>query len=98
MCGELVTWKSKFEHQLGEMTNKLSDLQASKERTTFSPPPARWEDWLESTNLDNIQGDELGPWFGSAELLNVEQGVVLQNPNSALPTHLLNGGLTTMKR
>lgn len=98
MYGELVIWKSKVEHQLMEITNKLSDLQASKERITFNPSSERWEDWLESTNLDNIQGDELVPWFGSTELLNVQQEVVLEDPNPTLPTHLLNDELTNMKR
>lgn len=98
MYGEMVIWKSKIEQQLGEITSKLSDLQASKEQTTFNPPSERWQDWLESTNLDNIQGDELVPWFGSTDLLNVQQEVVFQDPNSVLPSQLLNDEPTNMKR
>ncbi|KAI4336509.1 hypothetical protein L6164_015030 [Bauhinia variegata] len=97
MYGDMVTWKTKVEQQLLDITNKLSNLQTSRERSTLSPPSERWEDWLESTNLDNIQGNDLAPWFGSTELLNVEQDVVLQDPNSALPTQLFNAELTNMK-
>ncbi|XP_028766123.1 protein DYAD-like [Neltuma alba] len=97
MYGDLVIWKGKVEQQLVEITNKLSDLKASREGTT-NPPLERWEDWLESTNLENIQGDdELIPWFGSTELINLEQGVALQDPNSALPSQLLNDNVTNMK-
>ncbi|KAF7834089.1 protein DYAD [Senna tora] len=98
MYGELIIWKSKMEQQLVEITNKLNELQASREHLTFNPPPERWEDWLESSNLDNIQGDELvAPWFGSTQLLNVQQEVALQDPNSVLPTQLLNDELTNAK-
>ncbi|KAI4343519.1 hypothetical protein L6164_010858 [Bauhinia variegata] len=97
MYGDLVTWKTKVEQQLVEITTKLSDLQTSRERSTFSPPSERGEDWLESTNLDNIQGNDLAPWFASTELLNVEQEVVLQDPNSALPAQIFNSELTNMK-
>ncbi|XP_061359971.1 uncharacterized protein LOC133304014 isoform X2 [Gastrolobium bilobum] len=56
--GEFMIWKTRVEEQLVEITNKLSDLQASRECTAFSPPSERWKDWIESTNLDNIQEDE----------------------------------------
>ncbi|XP_061376114.1 protein DYAD isoform X1 [Gastrolobium bilobum] len=95
--GEFVTWKTRVEEQLVEITNKLSDLQASRECTTFSPPSERWKDWIESTNLDNIQEDEFATWIGSSELLNVPQEAVLKDPNSAIPTQLLNEELTNKK-
>ena len=97
MYGEFVIWKTKVEQQLGEIKNKLSDLQSSKAHTTLGPSE-RWEDWLDSTNLGIIRGDELAPWFGSTEVLNVEQEVIHQDLNSSLPTQLLNGELTNMNR
>ncbi|XP_061369908.1 protein DYAD-like isoform X2 [Gastrolobium bilobum] len=97
MYDGMLIWKTKIEQQLVEITNKLSDLQRSSEHTNFSPPSVRWEDWLESTNLDNIQGDEFAPWFGNPELLNVPQAVVLQDPNSTLPTLPPSEELTDMK-
>lgn len=73
MYFELVTWKSEVEQHLAEINNKLSNLQASREHTTSSSPSERWEDWLESTNLDNIRGDELAPWFGTTVLEYVSE-------------------------
>lgn len=80
-----------------EITNNLSDLQASRECTTFSPSE-RWKDWIESTNLETIQDDEFATWIGSSELLNVPQEVVLEDPNSAPPAQLLNEEPTDKKR
>ncbi|TKY60500.1 DYAD protein [Spatholobus suberectus] len=97
MHEDMLIWKTKVEQQLMDITNKLSDVRTLREHTTSSYPPIRWEDWLESTNLDNIQGNELAPWFGSPELLNVPQEVVLQDPNSTLPTQLHSVELTNMK-
>ncbi|OMO90410.1 hypothetical protein CCACVL1_07373 [Corchorus capsularis] len=65
MCKELVPWKARVEQQLLEMSNSLSSLQASKQCDIFSPASERWEDWLESSNLDNLQGGNLAPWFES---------------------------------
>ncbi|CAJ1974751.1 unnamed protein product [Sphenostylis stenocarpa] len=86
--GELMIWKTKVEQQLVEITNKLNDLQASRECTTFSPPSERWKDWIESTNLDNIQEDAFATWIGNPELLNVPQEVIPEDPNTAIPTQL----------
>lgn len=98
MYSDLISWKSKVEQQLVEITKKLSDQKASREATT-NPPLERWEDWFESTNLENIQGDvDLLPWFGSTELVNLEQEAAFQDPNSALPSQLLNDNTTNIKR
>ncbi|KAL2342849.1 hypothetical protein Fmac_004134 [Flemingia macrophylla] len=98
MHEDMLIWKTKVEHQLIQITNKLSGVQTWREHTTSSYSPVRWEDWLENTNLDNFQGNELGPWFGNPEPLNVlPQDVVLQDPNSTLPTQLPNVELTNMK-
>ncbi|KAK4256858.1 hypothetical protein QN277_006526 [Acacia crassicarpa] len=97
MYSDLISWKSKVEQQLVEITKKLSDQKASREGTT-NPPLERWEDWFESTNLENIQGDvDLLPWFGSTELVNLEQEAAFQDPNSALPSQLLNDNTTNIK-
>ncbi|XP_020233516.1 protein DYAD isoform X3 [Cajanus cajan] len=98
MHEDMLIWKTKVEQQLMQITNKLSGVQTLREHTTSSYSPVRWEDWLESTNLDNIQGNELGPWFGNPELLNVlPQEVVLQDPNLTLPTQLHGVELTNMR-
>ncbi|KAG5041355.1 hypothetical protein JHK82_013463 [Glycine max] len=98
MHENMLIWKTKVEQQLMEITNKLSDVRKLREDTTLSYPPVSWEDWLESTNIDNIQGKELAPWFGNPELLNVPQEVVLQDLNSSLPTQLHSVELTNMNR
>ncbi|TKY73748.1 DYAD protein [Spatholobus suberectus] len=95
--GELVIWKTKVEQQLVEITNKLNDLQASRECTTFSPPSERWKDWIESTNLDNIQEDAFATWIGNPELLNVPEEVVLEDPHTAVPTQPPNEELINKK-
>ncbi|XVF60934.1 hypothetical protein PTKIN_Ptkin08bG0087900 [Pterospermum kingtungense] len=76
MCKELMSWKARVEQQLLEISNSLSSLQTSKQCTIFSPASERWEDWLESTNLDNFQGVNLAPWLESPELINFGQDVV----------------------
>ena len=96
--GEFTIWKTKVEQQLAEITNKLSDPKASREFPTLSPPSERWKDWIESTNLGSIPEDEFATWIGSSELLNIPQEVVLEDPNSSLPTQLLNEELTNKKR
>lgn len=87
-----------MEQHLVEITNKLNDLQAPRECTTFSPPSERWKDWIGGSHLDNIQEDAFPTWIGSSELLNVPQEAVLQDPNSAIPTQPLNEELTNKKR
>ncbi|KAE9610193.1 hypothetical protein Lalb_Chr07g0183981 [Lupinus albus] len=98
MYDNMFIWKTKVEQQLILITNKLSDLQASKERTTFSSPAVRWQDWLENSNLDRIQGNEFAPWFGNPELLNVSQEILLQDPYLTLPIVPVGEELTNMKR
>ncbi|KAJ8765294.1 hypothetical protein K2173_011991 [Erythroxylum novogranatense] len=71
MFRELVTWKSKTEKQLKEITDSLSSLQTSKQCTSFSPASEKWEDWLESTNLDNIQGEDFASLLESTDLVNM---------------------------
>ncbi|XP_020213042.1 protein DYAD isoform X1 [Cajanus cajan] len=95
--GELVIWKTKVEQQLVEITSKLNDLQASRECTTLSPPSERWKDWIESTNLDNIQEDAFATWIGNPELLNVPEEIVLEEPSTAIPTQPSNEELTNKK-
>lgn len=70
-------WKSRTEQQLMEISNSVSSMGAPNKCTTFSPVSERWEDWLESTNLDNIQGD-FAPWLGSTDLVNVGQDAPVQ--------------------
>ncbi|WRX10326.1 hypothetical protein QQP08_002813 [Theobroma cacao] len=84
MCKELVTWKAGVEQQLLEISNSLSSLQASKQCTIFSPSASeRWEDWLESTNLDNFQGGNLAPWLENPELINFGQDAAVQDTDLA---------------
>ncbi|XP_021889876.1 protein DYAD isoform X1 [Carica papaya] len=80
MYKDLVTWKAKTEHQLLGISNSLNSMQASKQwTTTFCPSSERWEDWLESTNLDGLQ-EGFAPWLESADLVNVGQETVVQEP------------------
>lgn len=97
MHEDMLIWKTKVEQQLMEVTNKLSDLRTSRGHSTSSYPPVRWEDWLESSNLDNVQGNEPALGFGNPGLLNIPQEVVLQDPNSILPTQLHIVELTNME-
>ncbi|CAJ1937675.1 unnamed protein product [Sphenostylis stenocarpa] len=97
MHEDMLIWKTKFEQQLMEIANKLSDVKTLREHSTSNYPPVSWQDWLESTNLDNIQGNEFSPWFGNPELHNVPQEVVLQDPNSTLPIQLQSEELTITK-
>jgi len=98
MHEDMLIWKNKVEHQLMEIANKLSDVRTLREHTTSNYFPVSWEDWLESTNLDNIQGNEFSQWFGNPELLNVPQEIVLQEPNLTLPIQLQSEELTNIKR
>ncbi|KAK7291499.1 hypothetical protein RIF29_06693 [Crotalaria pallida] len=97
MYDNMFIWKTKVEQQLVDITNKLSDLKASKEHTTFSSPPVRWQDWLQSSNLDSFQGNEVVPWFGNPELLNIPQQVVLQDPYPTLSTMPVSENLTNLQ-
>lgn len=81
-----------------EIDNKLSDVRPLRELTTSNYLPVSWEDWLESTNLDIVHGNEFSPWFGNPELLDVPQEIVLQEPNSTLPIQLQSEEQTNMKR
>ncbi|XVE83488.1 hypothetical protein DITRI_Ditri16bG0091900 [Diplodiscus trichospermus] len=84
MCKDLVTWKARVEHQLLEISNSLNSLQTSDQCTIFSPSASdRWEDWLESTNLDNFLGGNLVPWFERPELINFRQDSVVQDTDLA---------------
>ncbi|KAF4349079.1 hypothetical protein G4B88_029048 [Cannabis sativa] len=91
MYEDLITWKAKLEQQLVEIKNFLSSMQESQLQHPTSSPQAheQWEDWLESTKLDDGQGSELLPWFDSTttttSLLNLEQDIVMQDLYSFLP-------------
>lgn len=93
MYRELVKWKAKIEQQVIEVSNSLSSMQASKNCTTFSPsdPAGRWEDWLDSTNLEDIQPEDFGPLFGSNEPVNASGEVAVRDPYSAPPPQLKSG-------
>lgn len=92
MQEELIAWKAQVERQLVEIKNSLSSIELLKQDTAFSPPASeRWEDWLESGNLDNIQGCELLPFYKSTDPVNVKQAVAVQNPFSALPSQMVPG-------
>ncbi|XP_027922193.1 protein DYAD-like isoform X2 [Vigna unguiculata] len=94
---DMLIWKTKVEQQLMEIDNKLSDVRPLRELTTSNYLPVSWEDWLESTNLDIVHGNEFSPWFGNPELLDVPQEIVLQEPNSTLPIQLQSEEQTNMK-
>lgn len=83
MYRELMAWKSKTEQQLTEISNSVSSMQASKQCTTLSPASERWEDWLESTNFVNIQGEDFAPWLESTDLVNVRRDALVQEPYSS---------------
>ena len=83
MYKDVMTWKSKTEQQLKEISNSLSSMQASKQCTALNPISERWEDWLESTNLDNIQGEDFAPWLENMDLVNVGYNASLKEPYNA---------------
>ncbi|XP_011653872.1 protein DYAD isoform X2 [Cucumis sativus] len=80
LSGELMTWKTKVELQLMEITSSLGCIQPSKQLLT-SPASKKWEDWLERTNLDNFQDDEIASWFEGDDTFSVQaqQDVIFQN-------------------
>ena len=81
-----MAWKGKLEQQLVEIKSMLSSVQESKQHPPSSPQASeRWEDWLESTKLDDVQGNELIPWFDGTSLVNVEQEVAMHDFYSFLP-------------
>lgn len=78
---QLVIWKAGVEQQLMEISNSLSSLRASKQSSALSPSTSeRWEDWLESTNLDNLQGDEFASWLENTGGVEFGQAAPFQNP------------------
>ncbi|KAM5558571.1 protein DYAD [Rosa sericea] len=84
--GEFMTWKASVDQQLVEFTNVMSNMQVEKQHTaTNLLASERWEDWLESGNVDNFQGNELVPWFESTTPVNTEEEVIIQDPQSAPP-------------
>lgn len=84
--GELMIWKASVEQQLVEFTNVMSNMQVAKQCTaTNLVASERWEDWLESGNVDNFQGDELVPWFESTSPVNAVDQVIIQDPHLAPP-------------
>lgn len=83
MCKELMAWKSKTEQQLAEISSLVSSMQASKQHTAFSPVSERWEDWLESSNLDNIPGEDIGHWLGGTDLINIGHDASAQEIHAA---------------
>lgn len=92
MHEELIAWRAQVEQQLVEIKNSLSSIQASKQPTAFSPPASeRWEDWLENSNLYNIQGNELSPFYENIDIVNGKQPVALQNPYSVIPPQMVPG-------
>ncbi|XP_031281880.1 protein DYAD-like isoform X1 [Pistacia vera] len=82
MYRELIKWKAKIEQQLMEISNTLISMQALKQCNTFSSPDhpdhEGWEDWLESTNLDDIQED-IVPMLGNIDPGNVGQEAALRD-------------------
>lgn len=89
---ELMKWKTKVEQQVVEITNVLSDMQGPKQNTVSKPEESeQWENWLEITNLDSFQGNELVPWFESNNLVNSEEEVIVQDPYLAQPLRSKHG-------
>ncbi|KAM1160841.1 hypothetical protein TB2_000006 [Malus domestica] len=70
----------------------LEGYAGPKQNTVSKPEESeQWEDWLESTNLDSFQGNELVPWFESNNLVNSEEEVIIQDPYLALPLRSKHG-------
>ncbi|MCH85706.1 protein DYAD-like, partial [Trifolium medium] len=95
--GELMNWKTEVEKHLMDITEKLNDLQAARECTTFSPPSDKWKEWLAGPNPNNFQEDALATWIGSSELLNVPQECLPEYPCAGMPTQPLNEEPTNKK-
>ncbi|XP_065876783.1 protein AMEIOTIC 1 homolog isoform X2 [Euphorbia lathyris] len=83
---DLNVWKSKIEQKLMEISNSSNSAPAPKQcSSTLTPVSERWEDWLASTNLDNIRGEDLAPWIGSTDIVNVGQDALLQECSAPQP-------------
>ncbi|PNX92010.1 hypothetical protein L195_g015139 [Trifolium pratense] len=96
--GELMNWKTEVEKHLMDITEKLNDLQAARECTTFSPPSDKWKEWLAGPNPNNFQEDDaLATWIGSSEPLNVPQECLPEYPCAGMPTQPLNEEPTNKK-
>ncbi|XP_050383004.1 protein DYAD isoform X2 [Argentina anserina] len=93
--GEFMIWKASVEQQLLEFTNVTSNMQVEKQFTaTKLVASERWEDWLDSDNVDNFQGNELLPWFENTIPINTEEEVIIQHPHSSRPDPPLDGSKT----
>ncbi|XP_044502868.1 protein DYAD isoform X2 [Mangifera indica] len=95
MYREFMKWKAKIEQQLMEISNTLNSMQALKQCNTFNSPGhpdhEGWEDWLESTNLDDIHEEDIAHILGNTDLGNIGQEAALQD-NLAPPSRLKPGG------
>lgn len=95
MYREFMKWKAKIEQQLMEISNTLNSMQALKQCNTFNSPGhpdhEGWEDWLESTNLDDIHEEDIAHILGNTDLGNIGQEAALQD-NLAPPSWLKPGG------
>lgn len=75
-----------------EITNSLGCVQHSKQHLT-SPASEKWEDWLERTNLDNFQEDEIASWFEGNDTFSVQaqRDVIFQDSYHPLASFELYG-------
>lgn len=85
MYQDIISWKVKTEQQLVELSNSLSSMQAAKAYShPLSPPNSeQWEDWLQSTNLEDIPGNDITNMLVNTDPINVEWDV---DPYTFLPT------------
>ncbi|KAL6225572.1 hypothetical protein ACLB2K_004421 [Fragaria x ananassa] len=84
--GEFLIWKASVEQQLVECTNVMSNMQVEKQYTaTNLVASEQWEDWLDNSNVDNYEGNELVTWFESTTPVNTEEEVIIQDHCSAPP-------------
>lgn len=96
MYRDLITWKAKTEQQLMELSNLLGSMQAAK---AYSNPPGPtnsepWEEWLESSNLEGMQGNDITTMLVNTDPMNTEWDVdpysslpTRSKPSDAIPTH-----------
>ncbi|KAF5745082.1 hypothetical protein HS088_TW07G00663 [Tripterygium wilfordii] len=85
MYRDLVVWKDRIEQQVTDISTTVNSLQASNQHTSVVPTSEGWEEWLESTNLDNIPGYEFTSWIESTDLINIGSETALQPPCSSTP-------------
>ncbi|KAF5727630.1 hypothetical protein HS088_TW22G01326 [Tripterygium wilfordii] len=83
MYRDFVLWKDRIGQQVTDISTTVNSLQASNQHTSVVPTSERWEDWLESTNLDNIPCYEFASWVESTDLINIGSETELQQPCSA---------------